>query len=256
MKRLLFFLLTGVLFILTSCASKKDVWYFQDAELNKTKNVEIPESRIQVNDILSINVMAEDQMAALPFNRSTGSTSGMVSSVEIIKLQGYLVSEDGMVIMPVLGKIEAKGKTISELENEIIEKLVSGKYLIDPLVNIRLLNSKVTVLGEVKSPGTYTFTEKQITLPQALGYAGDLTVNGQRQEVLVIREEDGKQTMTNIDMTSTNWFDSPYYYIKQNDIIYVKQNNAKVKSSGLIGNVGTVVGVVSVILSAIVIISR
>ena len=125
-------------------------------------------------------------------------------------MQGYLVALDGSITLPVLGKIQIDQLTVQELESKIVEQLKSQNHLTNPLVSARLLNAKFTVLGEVASPGTYTYTEQNISLLQALGYAGDLTINGKRTEVLLIREENHQKTYVHIDMTSKKWFDSPY----------------------------------------------
>ncbi|WP_281764305.1 polysaccharide biosynthesis/export family protein [Neptunitalea lumnitzerae] len=256
MKRRFYFLLVVSIFLMQSCVSKKEVVYFQDANESE-QAIPVISTKIEPNDILSIQVSAQDPIAAAPYNLGSGNaTGGALNNIEILKLNGYLVSPEGMVTLPVLGEYEAKGKNIEEIRLEIENMLIEGGHLVAPTVNVRLLNAKVTVMGEVKVPGTYTFTEQRITLPQALGYAGDLTINGKRDDILIIREEDGKRTMKRIDMTTTDWFNSPYFYIKQNDVIVVSPNNAKVKSAGLIGNAATVLTAVSVMLSAIVIITR
>ena len=121
---------------------------------------------------------------------------------------------------------------------------------------MRLVNAKVTILGEVNSPGTYNFTEQNITLLQALGYAGDLTINGKREDILVMREEDGVRQITHIDLTTSEWLNGPYNFVKPNDVIVVNPNNPKVKSSGFVGNVGTLISVISIVFSTIVIITN
>jgi polysaccharide export outer membrane protein len=123
-------------------------------------------------------------------------------------------------------------------------------------VSVRILNAKVTVLGEVKLPGTYTYSEQTITLPQAIGYAGDITIEANRKEVMLIREEEGIRKYHKIDLTKSDWFNSPYYNIKQNDIVYVYPNNVKVKSAGFIGNTNTVLSVFSILLTTFVLLTR
>jgi polysaccharide export outer membrane protein len=148
------------------------------------------------------------------------------------------------------------GKTTADLEKEIVLVLESNGHLKNPTVNVRILNAKVTVLGEVKMPGTYSYTEQSISLPQALGYAGDVTIEANRKEVILIREEDGVRKYHKIDLTKSDWFNSPYYTIKQNDIVYVYPNNVKVKSSGFIGNTSTVLSVISILLTTYVLLTR
>ncbi len=250
-----YILMLLAIFLLQSCVSKKDLVYFQNANTDAPESTTMLPMKIETNDILGIKISAADPMAAIPYNPS--SSSGVaINSVEVMKLQGYLVSQEGMVNIPILGAFIAKGKTVNELEIAIVEALETGGHLTDPTVSVRVLNPKVTVLGEVKVPGTYSYTEQQISLPQALGYAGDLTINGRREDVTLIREEQGMRKVVKIDITSTDFFESPYYYIRQNDIIYVSPNKAKVFSSTVVGSVATVLSAASVILSAVVLITN
>ncbi len=240
---------------LQSCASKKDILYFQDADSEKLSPVNYQAPRIQPNDILDIKVSALVPETALPYNVQL-PTMTTATTIELLKLQGYLVDPEASIVFPVLGRIVVGQKTTNDLEKELQNQLEEGGHLIQPKVSVRLLNAKVTVLGEVNKPGTYSFTEQQISLPQALGYAGDLTINGQRKDVLLIRETDGLRSTHRIDLTESAWFDSPYYYIQPNDFIVVNPNGPKVKSSGFIGNTGTLISVLSVVLSSIILITR
>jgi len=134
---------------------------------------------------------------------------------------------------------------------ELLEK---GDHLTNPNVSVRLLNSKFTILGEVNNPGTYTFTEKNINLLQALGLAGDLTIDANRKNIIVIRESNGKRTSTNLDLTSASWLTSTYQNIQPNDVIIVSPNTKKVTSAGLIGNISTFLSIASIILSTVILI--
>src|SRR5690606_17318611 len=145
----------------------------------------------QPNDILKITVSALVEELAKPYNRNSASNLQGGSSTEMMKLEGYLVSEDHSINFPQLGKIYTKDKTTQHLEEELTQLLENGGHLKNPTVNVRLINAKVTILGEVGGPGTYDFTEESITILQALGMAGDLTINGQREDVLIVRESDG-----------------------------------------------------------------
>ncbi|SHJ76546.1 polysaccharide export outer membrane protein [Arenibacter nanhaiticus] len=254
MKNYLFVLgLIALLF--QSCATKKDILYLQDANTLEAQHIKYEAAKIQPNDILDIKVSALVPETAMPYNvQPLGNTNA--SNIELLKLQGYLVATDGSITFPVLGKITVTNKTTAALEQELELLLEKGGHLNQPKVSVRLLNAKVTVLGEVQRPGTYSFTEQQISLPQALGYAGDLTINGKRKDVLLIREENGQRTVTHIDLTTTDWFNSPYYYIKPNDFIVVNPNGPKVKSAGFVGNTGTLVSVLSLLLTSIVLITR
>jgi polysaccharide export outer membrane protein len=240
---------------LTSCASKKDVILFQDIQESQQNKVNFAFPKIQINDILDIKISALNPETAIPYNASVANINAL-QSLELIKLNGYLVSEEGKVILPVLGDIIVAGKTKDDLEKELAHILESKGHLKNPTVNVRILNAKVTVLGEVKMPGTYTYTEQYISLPQALGYAGDVTAEANRKEVVIIREEDGIRKYHKIDLTKSDWFNSPYFTIKQNDIVYVYPNNVKVKSTGFIGNTATVLSVISILLTSFVLLTR
>lgn len=240
---------------LQSCASKKNVLYFQDAQSYGNTDIKYGEAEVQPNDILKITVSALVSESALPYNIQLPSENPNLN-VELLKLQGYLVSTDGTISFPVLGRLQVANKTPRDIEKELEGILEKGGHLVEPMVSVRLLNAKVTILGEVKAPGTYNFTEQNITLPQALGYAGDLTINGERNNIMLIREELGTRRIIHVDLTDTAWFNSPQYYIKPNDVIVVSPNDAKVKSAGFIGNAGTVLTIASLILTSVVLITR
>ncbi|MFT5250917.1 MAG: polysaccharide export outer membrane protein [bacterium] len=245
----------AVLFLLlSSCVSKKEILYLQDAaDYNNTPlNYSIP--KIQPNDILKIEVSALVAESAVPYNKIDGLAGGQ--SLELMQLNGYLVSNDYTIKFPVLGLISTKNKTVEELEGFLKKQLEDGGHLNNPNVDIRIINAKVTVLGEVKAPGVYTFTEQNITLLQALGYASDLTINGKREDIKLIRESGGNRTITHIDLTSAAFLNSEFNQIRPNDVIIVNPNNPKVKSAGFIGNVGTFISVFSIILTTIVLITR
>jgi polysaccharide export outer membrane protein len=138
-----------------------------------------------------------------------------------------------------------------------VDILETGGHLVEPSVNVRLINGKVTVLGEVRNPGTFTFTEQNLTLPQVLGLAGDLTINGKRDDILLIREMDGGRQITHLDLTSAEFMTNPELHnIKPNDVLVLQPNKARVKSAGLVGNVGVLLSVTSTLLSIIIILSR
>jgi polysaccharide export outer membrane protein len=242
--------------LLQSCSSKKDILYFQDAANYASLPVQYGTTIIQTNDILSINVGALVPETAIPYNVQTPGNAGAVPNIEILKLQGYLVSTEGAIVFPVLGTISVVKRSVSELEQHLKTLLEQGGHLVNPSVSIRILNAKVTILGEVNNPGTYTYAEQYLTLPQALGYAGDLTINGKRNDILLIREIDGVRTMTQLDLTTANWMNDPKYSIKQNDVLVVNPSNPKVKTAGYIGNTGTLLTVFSLVLSSIILLTR
>lgn len=240
-----FIFFTFFLIFLSSCSSKKQVIYFNDINFeNQDKNI-ISLGKIQPNDILSIIISSSSTELSAMYNLNQDQNQN--SSF----FPGYLVNLEGKITLPILGKITVKDLTMAQLEELLVKILIEGKHLSEPIVTARLMNAKFTVLGEVSKPGTYNYSEQNISVLQALGYAGDLTINGKRENVLLIREENNAKTYITIDMTSKQWFGSPYYYIKPNDVIYVNPNGPKVKTAGYIGNLGTFISIVSLSLSMI-----
>lgn len=251
-KKLLLMLLA---LTILSCASKKDILYFQDIKKSDQSAIQYMPNEVQINDILYIKISALVDESAQPFNIvSSSSTNGF--NVETIKVQGYLVSQEGSIVFPILGTIKVAGKSTDEVQKFISDILNDKGYLKDPIVSVRIINSKVTVLGEVNKPGTYSFDEQNISLNQAIGYAGDLTINGIRKDVLLIREVNGTRTYVRLDLTSADWFNSPYYYVKQNDVIIVNPNDAKVMSSGYIKDIGTTLGTLSFLLTVYLLLKK
>lgn len=210
------------------------------------------------DDLLAITVSGIDQDAIKPFNlpltsASSNSMGGYVSGVPSIS--GYLIDAEGNVDLPVVGKIKIGGLNRTEAIELIKDKL--KVYLNNPIISIRVLNYKVTVLGDVKTPGTFNIPNERITLLEALGIAGDLNITAKRQNVLVIRDTDGKKTETRIDLTSKDLFTSPVYYLNQNDVVYVEPNKARLNSSVVnASNVGIVISVVSLLTTIAVLLSR
>jgi polysaccharide export outer membrane protein len=243
------------LVLLQSCVSRKEMFYMQDVESYNNTDVTFSNHILQTDDILKINVSSLMLEAALPFNIVTdGNNIG--NSIEIVKLGGYLVSQNGTINFPVLGELSVKDKTAEDLENYLRKILVDGGYLINPIVTVRLLNAKVTILGEVNMPGTFSFTENNISLLQALGLAGDLTINGSREDVMLIRYLDGVQTTARINLTSASFLKGPYQMVKPNDVIVVNPNSAKVSSAGYVGNLSAILGIASIVLSSIILLTR
>ncbi|CAD0006586.1 polysaccharide biosynthesis/export family protein [Flavobacterium salmonis] len=254
MNRLVYILFISILF--SSCSSRKDIIYFQDAGNYASAAANLKPVSIEPNDILSIRIGALVPETALPYNIQGANTAGVSSTIDILKVQGYLVSPDKTIVLPVLGEINTSGLSVKDLETKIKSELEKGGHLVNPSVSVRILNAKVTVLGEVKSPGTYSFLEQSISIPQALGYAGDLTINGKRNDMLLIRESEGKRTITHVDLTTAGWMNEEQYQVHQNDILVVNPNDAKVKTAGYIGNASTILTIASLLLSSIILIAR
>ncbi len=260
MKKLFIAFLIGILF--ASCSSKKEILYFQN--LNDEDFIEVIDSitypQIESSDILDIRITALEQKSIIPFQFDKpslvgdGSGSSRNRNVGAARLEGYLVDKDGNINYPQLGEIQVKGLTTKEIE-EKMEKLLSA-YITDPTVAVRLVNFKVSILGEVKGPGTYSIDEGLLTLPQALGLAGDLTIKGKRENVLIIRNKGDRRQYKHIDLTKTDWLNSDFYFLKQGDIVYVEPNNARVKEAGFLTGVGAVMSVISFLLSIGIIIFK
>lgn len=240
--------------VLTSCVSKKEILYLNDLKASDSANFQWSDVIVQPNDILSVKITADDMELAIPYNLSAGN--GVQQNIQgaQLLLQGYLVSNEGEINIPVLGTILVKGLTYTQIEEKIQKELTEKQLLKNPVVVCRIVNAKVTILGEVRSPGTYTFYENNLTILQALGLAGDLNITGVRKNIKVVRMENNQQLVGEIDLTQKDWMNSPFYFIKPNDVIVVDPNTAKVKSAGIIGNAGTLLGTISVILSSFLII--
>lgn len=210
---------------------------------------------IGVNDLLAITVSADNMAAASPFNIPiTTARDVNASSAQTPVVQPYLVSSEGTIVFPKLGVLKVVNKTREQLRDEITELL--KEFIKAPLVNVRIQNFKVTVLGSVASPGTYTITDERVTILEALGMAGDMTIYGQRDNVLVLREEEGIKKYGRMDFTKSDFLDSPYYYLRQNDVVIVEQNNAEVQQSVSNPNTGIYFTVASLLLSIFVIFTR
>lgn len=226
-------LLVVVLINLTACVSPKKVVYFQDQEgVALNEKVTSFEPTIQVGDLISILVSGSEAKAVIPYNLYESPINTSPGSFNANgKIVPYLVDASGDINFPQLGKVKVVGKTTKALNQELTKTL--SQFIQQPTLNIRIENFKVTVLGEVQRPGTYTITNERVTILEALGMAGDLEYQGKRKDVTLVREVDGKRTMTEIDLTNRELFNSPYYYMAQNDVLYVAPNKAKVNSSGV-----------------------
>ena len=241
-------------FTVASCTSTKKIAYFQGVD-DKTiaDQARYYQVRIMPNDNLHITVSSINPEAVKIFNSLNTEISTNINS-ESLNIMGYIVDNDGNINFPVLGTIHLGGLTKAEAIDLLKDKI--SEYVIDPTVNIRFINYKVTVLGEVARPGTYTIKDERITLPEALGLAGDMTIYGKRDNVLVYREVDGKQTFQRIDMTSPDVFTSEYFYLHQNDVVYVQLNRAKSGSSAYNQNLSLGVSMVSLLVTLITVLTR
>ena len=223
--------------LLMGCDSYKKVAYLQDANLESSMQVsgQMHDGRIMPKDMLTIVVSTTDPEAANIFNLTVqspynNSRSGSLSQQPV--LQQYLVSNDGAIEFPILGHLQVAGLTKNELEDLISDKLKI--YLQDPIVTVRMSSYKISVLGEVAHPGIFTVNYEKINIFEALALAGDLTIWGMRENVKLIRENgNGQSEVVNLNLNRTDIVTSPYYYLQQNDILYVTPNKSKAKNAGI-----------------------
>jgi len=236
------------LILATSCATRKDVVYFQNSSNFETlvdQNSFTP--KFKVDDLVSIHVSTLDNVASEPFNLFPGASEGGLRPEQV----DYLIDQAGEIDFPVIGKIKIAGLSPEEVRVLLRERL--SDYLKDPIINIRLRNYTVTVLGEVNRPGTFPVAGERITILKALGFAGDLTIKGKRENVMVIRDFDGTKVYTRIDLTKKEALSSPVYYLTQNDVVYVEPNNSAIKTSALDQRAGILVSIASVLITSTVI---
>lgn len=253
MKKNIFPMMLLLLF-LQSCSTKKQMLYLQDLDNYSNSTLTYATTKIQPNDILKIDVSDLNPVVAAPFNINLGSNAQ--SSVEMMKLTGYLVNPQGNITMPILNEINVGGLTPTNVEIKIKDRLITEGYLVSPTVLVRVLNNKFTILGEVKSPGVIPFTEESISVLDAIGLAGDLTYSGIRKDVMLIREVDGKRLVYHIDLTTASWMSDPNYRIRQNDVIMVKPNKLKANSGGLIKDPLQVVSLVASLVAVVLLIIK
>jgi len=220
------------LFLIAGCSSQKEIAYFNGLNSNSADSInkkfnKIHEAIICPGDMLSITVTGLDPMAVAPFNLPLVSyaTPGSDQLYSAPTLQSYLVDINGSINFPVIGSIKLAGLPKSQAIKYINEQLTP--YLKNAIVTIQFMNYKVTVLGEVLKPGQYTINNERVTLLDALGLAGDMTIFGKRENVLITRENNGKLEFVRLNLNSDEIFKSPYFYLQQNDVIYVEPNSVK-----------------------------
>ena len=232
--------------LITSCVSKKNITYFQNDLIDQSKVSNSYKTVYKPDDLLQINISSIDMEAVIPFNLSSSASTEMTSS----NPQTYLIDSNGEIDFPILGKL-----TIGGLSREDAVKLFKDKldptYVKSPSINIKITNFKLTVLGDVKKPGTFTIPNERITILEAIGLAGDLNLSGQRQNILVTREEGEKKVFHSLDLLSNTLFTSPAYYLQQNDVVYVDQNYAKSQDASSNKKTGLFISVAAVIVALI-----
>ncbi len=247
-----------MLVLFTACKTQdpaSNLNYMQNAEqVASEAAVQNAATTIQKNDHLVIFVSAKNMEVVRPFNQNyyNNQAPGMSNNANSEKL--YVVDSEGNIDFPVVGKVSAEGKTLEQLKNDLTVRVT--EFVKEPTVVIRLANFKVTVLGEVNRPGQYTVPEGQTTILNALGLAGDLTIYGQRTNILLVRNNSGEFTKQRINLLDSNFINSPYFQLKQGDVIYVSANETKQKISRQDPNTnlylaiaGTVIGLAGIFIT-------
>ncbi|CAM3896275.1 polysaccharide biosynthesis/export family protein [Flavobacterium cucumis] len=251
------FLWVLVVLIMTSCASKKDFLYLQStAASTATESVSSYETTIQPDDVLLLLIASENAEVSAPYNLKAYSILNTTEAGTIGReqMQTYIVDKQGHIDFPLLGMIKVGGLTKAQAIALLKDKLKD--HVKDAVINLRILNYKVTVLGEVNKPGAITISSERITLLEALGMAGDLTIYGNRKNLLIVREVDGVKTMNRVDITQSDFLTSPFYYLTQNDVVYVEPNKTRINSSVIGPNVTVGISIVSLIITVIVLVTR
>ncbi len=259
------FLLLSLL--LGACSTPKDVAYFQGIDDLTASQIEQMNqtyvSKICTDDVLTITVTAWDPTVTTPFNPPVYAyaTQGEVNVGSASQLHTYLVNQEGDINFPVLGRLHVEGMRKQELSKLMEEKI--SKYIKEPIVNIQIVNFKVTLLGEVARPGALSVRNDRLSILDAIGQSGDLTINANRKNIMIIRDDNGQKTHGRIDLTDPTLFASPYYYLRQNDVVYVEPNDAKKKNANYsqaeqykLTIFSTILSTVSVISSIIIAATR
>ena len=257
-KRLSVFLVLTFIFI--SCASKEKIVYFQNSSDTSSSQQTQYEPRLKTDDLLMIIISSRNPEAVKDFNlpavsvMAPNTPSGVINLSNPQQIQTYLIDSEGYINFPVIGKIKLAGLTRKEALTKLSDDI--KKYVTDAIINMRIMNFKVSVMGEVMRPGVVNVVTERITLHEALSMAGDMTIYGQRENVLVIRENDGVKTYNYIDMTKADFINSPFYYLSQNDIVYVEPNKTRVNSSVVGPNIQVALTGVSLLITIVALLIR
>lgn len=241
---------------LFSCASRKDVVYYQNIDgLSAPEKAASYEIKLQPDDLLMILVSAEDPEIAMPFNLKSVSVQNpgkLDANTGQQTMQLYLVDAKGYIEFPVLGKLKVSGLSRSEALQMLQQKV--GVYIKNPIINLRVMNFKVSVQGEVNAPGSYNVASERVTLIEALTMAKDLTIYGKRNNILIIREIDGVKSYNRVDITKADFINSPFYYLAQNDVVYIEPNKNKINGAAIGSNTGVIISISSLLITLITLI--
>jgi len=239
-----------------SCVPTKEVVYFQGIDNKNISGSGAYEPVLKPDDVLYINVSSFDYEAVKPFNLGLSQEGGGGGGGQglIIMRQTYLVNNDGDIEFPILGTVKVGGLTREEVTRKLQNRI--SEYVNDPIINLRIVNYKVSVVGEVNNPGSYTIDSDRITVVEAIAMAGDMTLFGKRENVLIIRENRGIKETIRLDLTKPDFISSPYYYLTQNDVVYVEPNKRKINSTAIGPNILAGISVIGFALTTILLLSK
>ena len=257
MKKIVFYLFFLVLLAqLSACVSRKDIIYFQNDEIDQSKVSNSYKTIIKPDDLLQIAVNAQDVEAVRPFNLAAVAFANTTdAAVGVAVQQNYLVDNNGEIDFPVLGRLEIGGLTRFELI-ELLKKKLDPDYVKNPNINVRIANFKVSIFGDVQRPGSYTIPNERITVIEAIALAGDLNISGQRDDILVFREENGMKVEYKVDLLSKQIFTSPVYYLQQNDVVYVNPNYARIQSASSNTNTSLFISITGLFITIVSLLLR
>ena len=246
--------LFSLVIIFGSCASKEEMVYYYNASSSTNSNSKY-EPKFEPDDLLMITVTAPDMEASRAFNLPAISVvQNATQPAGQVQYQLYLVDTNGYIELPVIGAFKIGGLSRTDAMKQL--RILLQEKIGDPIVNIRITNYKVSVTGEVLRPGSYPVVSERVTLPDALAMAGDLTIYGKRDNILVIREIDGVKTMNRVDITKADFINSEFYYLSQNDVVYVEPNKTKINSASVGPNITIGLSALSLVITVIALLIR
>lgn len=264
MKIRSFLILLLIALAIVSCRTRNDINYLQDVDKAATETALRMESiTLQPGDQLVINIMAKDLDVVKPFNQNYSSgqilqnpqLSGNTSpTIPTTSGPSYIIDQKGEIDFPVVGKFAAQGLTVDQFKSSLVSRI--SRYIKEPTVSVKLNNFRVSVMGEVVRPGEYVVADGQTTLMKALALAGDLTIYGKRDDILLVRTVDGKIEKARVDILRSDFMDSPYYNLKQGDVIYVSANKTREKTSRLDPNMPIYISVASIIVTILALVIK
>lgn len=244
--------LTLIVLMLTSCSSSKDIFYMQDLEKLDKFSYDYSDYLLKPDDILKIDVKSEEPLLAKIFNPTTIDKQ-VSTTKETLIYEGYIIDRSGYIVFPQMGKIKVSNLTINQVREIIYDYITKNKILTNPFIDVKLLNARFTIIGEVNRPGRYDFINNNLNLLEAIGIAGDLTINGKRNDISVIRNNGSENKIYKINLTNSDFLKSDVFQINSGDIIIVNPNTSRVKNAGIIGNSGTLLSLLSFLLSTIIV---